>query len=46
MNNKWWRRNYRNRLMTGIRERISKESYGKRLLVLWSFLLDAGELPA
>ena len=39
------RRNYRRYLMTGIRQRIAREKYGLRLLTLYSFLFDAGELP-
>jgi hypothetical protein len=42
----WERRNYRRQLMEGIRERIEREKFGRRLLMLWSWLLDAGELPA
>lgn len=38
--------NYRRHLMAGLRERISREPFGARLLNLWSWLLDASELPA
>lgn len=42
----WTRRNYRKWLLAGIRDRIDREKFGGRLLILWSFLLDAAELPA
>jgi hypothetical protein len=39
------RRNYRRHLMFGIRERIAREKSPRRLLCLWSYLMDAAELP-
>lgn len=41
-----YRKTYRSHLMAGIRQRIERESLGRRLLVLWSWLMDAYELPA
>ena len=37
-------RNYRNRLMTGLRERIDREPFGRNLILLYSWLFDAAEL--
>lgn len=37
-------RNYRSHLIEGLRARIERECFGRRLLMLWSYLLDAGEL--
>ena len=42
----WLRRNYRSRLMQGLRERIAKETKWSRLAFLYSALFDASELPA
>lgn len=37
-------RNYRRQLMTGLRERISREPFGSNLVRLYSWLFDASEL--
>lgn len=40
------RRNYRRHLLAGIRERIEREKYGKKLIFLYSYLFDIAGLPA
>lgn len=42
MNPRW---NRRAALIQGLRERITRESFGIRLLMLYSMLFDAVELP-
>lgn len=41
-----YRRNYRRQLMDGIRARIEREKFGRRLIDLYHWLFDAAELPA
>lgn len=37
--------NHRKQLMSGLRRRIELEPFGMNLLMLFSWLMDAGELP-
>lgn len=42
----WHQRNYRRRLMTGIRAKIAREPFGMRLIALYTALFDATELAS
>lgn len=42
----WSQRNYRKQLTIGIRNRIEQETMWSRLVILYTALFDAAELPA